>query len=228
MEARKLSSKGTIFVPLIYDLARGGGNTEYNLEESEHDMRTAMSKGGKQVEAAQAALAKHTAMSKGEKQVEVAQAALAKHVSDMQEKLQQARDTRCGKSGTAAREEFIAQCQREIGKGSGSALVYEAVFQTIEGPESEGMAKYQDAAKALQHQLLQAAPQCEQTPTGLADLYKQALAVEDRAYEVMNGLSESSKDSSAGGWRLERAALKKLRCAIHTLNATSPPLHLFS
>ena len=208
IKARKLSSKDTSFVPLIYDIDGGSGGTEYNLEESEDDMRTAMDK--------------------GEKQVAEAQEALAKHISHMQEKLQEARDTRCGKSGTAAREEFIAQCQREIGKGSGSALVYEAVFQTIEGPESEGMAKYQDAAKALQHQLLQAAPQCEQTPTGLADLYKQALAVEDRAYEVMNGLSESCKDSSAGGWRLERAALKKLRCAIHTLNATSPPLHLFS
>ena len=170
------------------------------------------------------------AMNKGEKQVAEAQEALAKHISHMQEKLQEARDTRCGKSGTAAREEFIAQCQGEIGKGSGSAAVYQAVFQTIEGPESEGMAKYQVAAKALQSQLRQAAPECEQTSAGLDDLYKQALSVEDRALEVMNGLrtpSESSKDS-AGGWRLEKPALKKLRCAMHThsIPLLMPPLHL--
>jgi len=210
IKARKLSSKDTSFVPLIYDIDGGSGGTEYNLEESEDDMRTAMDK--------------------GEKQVAEAQEALAKHISHMQEKLQEARDTRCGKSGTAAREEFIAQCQREIGKGSGSAAVYQAVFQTIEGPESEGMAKYQVAAKALQNQLRQAAPGCEQTSAGLDDLYKQALSVEDRALEAMNGLrtpSESSKDS-AGGWRLEKPALKKLRCAIHThpKPLLMPPLHL--
>ena len=213
IKARKSSSKDTSFVPLIYDIDGGSGGTEYNLEESEDDMRAAMDK--------------------GEKQVAEAQEALAKHISHMQEKGSfKKRGTRGAGSPEQLPEKNLSRSARArcMGKGSGSAAVYQAVFQTIEGPESEGMAKYQVAAKALQSQLRQAAPECEQTSAGLDDLYKQALSVEDRALEVMNGLrtpSESSKDS-AGGWRLEKPALKKLRCAMHThsIPLLMPPLHL--
>ena len=201
-------------VPMIYDLNK---DTEYKLEESEDDMRTAMRTGGDKG-------AQH------EKQVTEVHAALAKHIAEVQVDLERVRDTRCGTPGTSARDAIIEQCQREIGKGgaSGSAAVYQAVFQTIESLESEGMAKYQDAAEALQEQLRQVTPLCEQNSTRLGDLYKEALLVEERAFTVMNGLhtpSESFK-GSADGWRLERAALKKLRCAMHTVKATSPPLHL--
>ena len=201
-------------VPMIYDLNK---DTEYKLEESEDDMRTAMRTGGDKG-------AQH------EKQVTEVHAALAKHIAEVQVDLERVRDTRCGTPGTSARDAIIEQCQREIGKGgaSGSAAVYQAVFQTIESLEREGMAKYQDAAKVLQEQLRQVTPLCEQSSTRLGDLYKEALLVEERAFTVMNGLhtpSESFK-GSADCWRLERAALKKLRCAMHTLKATSPPLHL--
>ena len=204
------------WVPMIYDLNK---DTEYKLEESEDDMCTAMRTGGDKG-------AQH------EKQVTEVHAALAKHIAEVQVDLERVRDTRCGTPGTSARDAIIEQCQHEIGKGgaSGSAAVYQAVFQTIESLESEGMAKYQDAAKVLEEQLRQVTPLCEQNSTRLGDLYKEALLVEDRAFKVMNGLhrpSESFK-GSADGWRLERAALKKLRCAMHTLKATSPPLHLSS
>ena len=69
---------------MIYDLNK---DTEYKLEESEDDMRTAIRTGGDKG-------AQH------EKQVTEVHAALAKHIAEVQVDLERVRDTRCGTPGT--------------------------------------------------------------------------------------------------------------------------------
>ena len=75
---------------------------------------------------------------------------LAGDISKVQSALTKARDERIDRP----RDELIEQCHEVIRKGGASAAVYKAVFQTIEGPESEGMVEYKKAAKELQEQLL--------------------------------------------------------------------------
>ena len=122
------------------------------------------------------------------------------------------------------------QCHEEIQKGGASAAVYEAVFKTIEGPESEGMVEYKKAAKELLQRLLQDEiaqqesdgrvvwPQCKQNKADLATLYVEAVSVKESARTVMNNLHKGSDR-----WRLEMGPLKKMRCV---LQASVPARHL--
>ena len=129
------------------------------------------------------------------------------------------------------KKELIQQCHAVIEEGRPSADVYEAVFKTIEGPESEGMVEYKKAAKELLQRLLQDKiaqqesdgrvvwPQCKQNKADLAKLYVEAVSVKESARTVMNNLHNGSAD----GWRLEMGPLKKMRCV---LQASVPALHL--
>lgn len=110
------------------------------------------------------------------------------------------------------------------------SAVYEAVFKTIEGPESEGMVKYEKAAKELQEQLQQV--ECKQSEPDLAKLYFEAVSVKESAQSVMKNLcasksfaqvETSSRKDSADDWGLEMGPLKKMRCV---LQASESARHL--
>ena len=152
---------------------------------------------------------------------------------------------------TAVRERRISewndinkQCSQTILNGGASSVVYEAVFQTIVGQESEEMREYEAAAEALRNRLLADEiaprdsddrlewPKCKQRTADLAELYMEAVSVKDRARDVMNSLlSTESKDSVRDSFRhiimFEMSPLKKMRCAAH-LRTTSPPLIVVS
>ena len=170
----KVHLGATNFLPLIYEL---NWETAYNLQEGEEAMRMAMRIA--------------SLRGKGAGGRKHARESLTKHINDVQAELVGVRDRR-----TTSGKEIVAQCQQEIEKGGASAAVYQAVFQSIEGPESEGMLKYQDAAEALQDQLRQAAPRCEQNTADLAELYEQAVSIGDEAFKIMNGLRKPSESAS--------------------------------
>ena len=142
---------------------------------------------------------------------------LAAHIDQVQSALAIVRDERVGK----LKDELIEQCHEVIRKGGASADVYEAVFKTIEGPESEGMVKYEKAAKELQEQLQQV--ECKQSEPDLAKLYVEAVSVKESARSVMKNLcasksfaqvETSSRKDSADDWGLEMGPLKKMRCVL--------------
>ena len=201
LEEKTASVQG--FKPLVYEL---DAETAYKLEESE---RRARSSGSKGVDS------------------------LARHIDQVQLALAEKRDMRIQGWKEVCedwKEHGKKQCHEVIKEGGASSDVYEAVFRTIAGPDSEEMRQYKCAAETLLKRLMENKiaqqesggrvvwPRCKQHTTDLPKLYVEAVLVQERARTVMSNLHKGSAD----GWRLKIGPLKKMRCT----DACMPPRHL--
>ena len=220
-------------VPLIHELDE---ETEFKLEESERRAERARSTDW------DALLSLTSDIRKVQDELQ-----LGRDIKKVRDELERARDKRKG------RKDHTEQCRKVIEEGGASSDVYEAVFWTIDRPESSGMNYYQGAAAALLARLEQEEkaqkesderlvwPQCKQKTTDLAKLYMgavsvkkdasndlaklymEAVSVKVDASKVMKDLIERLDGLSKEG--LVISPLKKMRCVLH---ASVPGRHLSS
>ena len=192
------SIHGTELVPFIHQIERSGsGKLAYDLEKSEEAV----------------SYQRKNCCSRGH--------SFAERIADLQYEMERLRDEQTGHPGadevkTAAQKRCIEFLKLGVNYeeksndkfGDDSFHVYSAVYNTIEKMEGPALSDYRKAAEELDAKVRQKQALCEQGTDDLAELYREAVDAQPRAWKQMNALAH------VGGTRQERPRLKKMRCAL--------------